>query len=264
MLLNLCINARDAMPDGGRLTMATQRIVLERDESDICSLLQPGSYVTFTVTDTGCGMPPEVKDRVFEPFFTTKGIGKGTGLGLAMVYGAVQQHDGTIDVTSEPGAGTSFKIMLPTAVSCEIAVDQQPMRLAAGGRETILVAEDEPIVRDLAVRILTRAGYSVLAASDGEQAWQLFEAHTDRISLALLDAVMPKLTGRQVYERISHARPELPVVFSSGYDRETGQGKSFPDKRLRTVQKPYESETLLQAVRHALDEAQLPEASPCS
>ncbi|HUY33410.1 MAG TPA: response regulator [Pirellulales bacterium] len=263
MLLNLCINARDAMPDGGRLTLKMHPVGVAPRFCELHSLAKPGSYVAFSVADNGCGMSPELKERIFEPFFTTKEVGHGTGLGLAMVHGAVQQHEGAIEVESELGRGTTFTIYLPITAGAESLPAEPAVTPARGGQETILVAEDEPMVRDLAVRILTRAGYQLLLAADGVQAVELFQEHADTISLALLDAIMPKLTGREVYERIQLAKPDLPVVFCSGYNPETEQMRPLLAEGLRIVQKPFDSETLLRAVRAALDATPLPEALPC-
>jgi CheY-like chemotaxis protein len=253
MLLNLCINARDAMPAGGRLVLKTKRVDLTEKYCELHPPAKPGTYVMFSVADTGCGISPEVKERIFEPFFTTKSVGKGTGLGLAMVYGCVQQHAGTINVYSEPNLGTTFKIYLPITADVDSVADEVVVAPAAGGKETILIAEDEPLVRNLAVRILTRAGYSVLVAADGAEAVELFQANADVISLALLDAIMPKLTGRQVYERIKLIKPSLPVVFCSGYHPETGQVKLLMEQGVRTVPKPYDPDMLLRTIREILD-----------
>jgi len=264
MLLNLCINARDAMPDGGELVLKTQRVDLNEKYCDFHPLVKPGAYVLFTVADTGCGMSPEVRPRIFEPFFTTKGVGKGTGLGLAMVYGCVQQHGGTINVYSEPNLGTTFKIYLPIAADAESVVDDVAATPVVGGNETILIAEDEPMVRDLAVRVLTGAGYSVLVAADGAAAVELFEAHASEVSLVLLDAVMPKLTGHQAYDRINRKNPNVPVVFCSGYDPEMGQVKLLMDEGVRMVQKPFDPGMLLHIVREVLDAQHLLETLPCT
>jgi signal transduction histidine kinase/CheY-like chemotaxis protein len=261
MLLNLCINARDAMPDGGRLTLKTERADLSEQYCQFHPAAKPGAYLILSVADTGCGMLPEVKERIFEPFYTTKGVGKGTGLGLAMVYGCVQQHEGMINVYSEPGTGTTFKIYLPLAARIDAMAEELRRDRAVGGSETILVAEDEPMVRDLAIRILTGAGYSVLVAKDGVEAVEIFEANADDVSLALLDAVMPKLTGHQAYERIKLMNPGLPVVFCSGYDPETGQGGLLLNEGVPIVQKPFDPDVLLRTVREVLD-AQHLEATP--
>ncbi len=264
MLLNLCLNARDAMPHGGRLTLKTEPIVLNDAYCELHAAVTPGPYVMFSVADTGCGMPPEVKQRIFEPFFTTKGVGKGTGLGLAMVYGCVQQHGGIINVYSEPNLGTTFKIYLPIAAAVDSVGATIVVAPSTGGNETILLAEDEPMVRALAVRILTGAGYKVLVASDGAQAVDLFDVNAEDICLALFDAIMPKLTGHQAYDRIQLKNPNLPVIFCSGYDPETGQVKLLVDEGARIVQKPFDPDVLLRTVRDVLDAQHLLEISPCT
>jgi two-component system cell cycle sensor histidine kinase/response regulator CckA len=262
MLLNLCINARDAMPTGGRLVLKTQRVDLNDKYCELHPGVKPGAYVMFSVADTGLGMSTEVQKRIFEPFFTTKGVGKGTGLGLSMVYGCVQQHGGIINVYSEPNLGTTFKIYLPNSADGDSTVDETVTTPAVGGKEMILIAEDEPMVRDLAVRILTKAGYSVLVAANGAEAVELFEENTDNVSLALLDAIMPKLTGHQAYDRIKFSKPSLPVVFCSGYDPETGQVKRLVDEGVRMVQKPFDPDVLLRTVREVLDSQHNLEPSP--
>jgi CheY-like chemotaxis protein len=264
MLLNLCINARDAMPTGGRLAIKAERVELSTRYCQLHPTFKPGVYALFSVADTGCGMPPEVKKRIFEPFFTTKGVGRGTGLGLAMVYGGVQQHDGMVHVYSELGVGTTFKIYLPLEAGDISVVDQAATNPVVGGKETILVADDEPMVRDLAVRVLTSAGYSVLVAADGAEAIDQLEANAHVVSLAILDAVMPKLTGHQVYDRMRRTNKGLPVIFCSGYDPEMGQVKSLMDQGLRLVQKPCDPDVLLRTVREVLDAERLLEISPCT
>jgi CheY-like chemotaxis protein len=254
VLLNLCLNARDAMPEGGQLVIKTDLVMLSEPFSDPRFHIRPGRHVVFGVTDTGCGMSPEVQQHMFEPFFTTKELGKGTGLGLAMVYGLVQQHQGAIHVYSEPGKGTSFKLYLPAvAHSTPGEPVSEPPRVA-GGKETILVAEDDPMVRRLAVRILTAAGYQVLAASDGAEALRVFAEHRQDISLVVMDAIMPKLTGHEVYRRIKAQNPSARVIFVSGYDRETGQSQPLFRENLRLVEKPFDADTLLRSVREVLDE----------
>jgi CheY-like chemotaxis protein len=176
----------------------------------------------------------------------------------------VQQHGGTINVYSEPNLGTTFKIYLPIVADTDAVVDDAAAIPAAGGQETILIAEDEPMVRELAVRILTAAGYSVLVAADGAAAVELFEAHADDIALVLLDAVMPKLTGHQAYDRIKLKNPYVPVVFCSGYDPEMGQVKLLVDEGVRMVQKPFDPDVLLRTVRVALDAQHSLETSECT
>jgi PAS domain S-box-containing protein len=253
-LLNLCLNARDAMPSGGRLLLKTESVVLGDTYWEYGSHTEPGRYVVFTVADTGCGMRPEVRRRIFEPFFTTKEVGKGTGLGLPMVYATVRQHKGAIHVYSEPGRGATFKVFLPLNRQ-----DQQTDAAAEApppprGTETILLAEDEAMVRDLAVRILRRAGYTVLATSDGEEALRTFQQQREAIALVILDAVMPKLTGQEVYYRIQNVAPQTKVIFCSGYDPETAQSGFTVQQRLRMIEKPFLEDTLLRTVREVLDE----------
>jgi CheY-like chemotaxis protein len=197
-------------------------------------------------------MTPEIRSRIFEPFFTTKGVGKGTGLGLSMVYGCVQQLNGAINVYSEPGIGTTFKIYLPIAGACPEG-NAEVSHLTVSGKETIVIAEDDKLVRDLVVRILTDAGYSVLSARDGAEAVELCDAHADSVSLVLLDAVMPNLTGYQAFALIKSKFPDLPVVFCSGYDPETSQAALLTTKGLPVVQKPFDPDLLLRAIREALD-----------
>jgi PAS domain S-box-containing protein len=254
VLLNLCLNARDAMPEGGQLVIKTDLVMLSEPFSDPRFRIRPGRHVVFGVTDTGCGISPEVQQHIFEPFFTTKELGKGTGLGLAMVYGLVQQHQGAIHVYSEPGKGTSFKLYLPAVARSTPGKPVEGPPRVAGGKETILVAEDDPLVRRLAVRILTAAGYQVLTASDGAEALRVFAEHRQDISLVVMDAIMPKLTGHEVYRRIKAQHPSARVIFVSGYDRETGQSQPLFRENLRLVEKPFDADTLLRSVREALDE----------
>ncbi|HWB09282.1 MAG TPA: ATP-binding protein [Pirellulales bacterium] len=253
MLLNLCINARDAMPKGGRLTLATQRVELAAEECERHCVAKPGSYVLFSVVDSGLGMSPDVQAKIFEPFFTTKEVGRGTGLGLAMVYGVVQQHEGSIVVDSQVGLGTTIKIYLPVGKGLAAETEQEESAPALGGTETILVAEDEPMLRDVAVRVLTGAGYRVVIACDGNEAVETFKDQAESISLALLDAVMPKLSGPEVYHRIKLAKPELPVIFCSGYHPERAQIKSLIGQGVTLVAKPYDPEVLLRIVREVLN-----------
>lgn len=254
LMMNLCINARDAMPDGGALLIKSEDVVLSRRYCDVNPGVEPGRYLALTVSDTGTGMPPEVMDHIFEPFYTTKGIGKGTGLGLSMVYGLVQQHHGIIRVYSELGQGTTFKIYLPTVDS-----DQQLSRVeeaapCRGGTETLLVADDEPQVHSVYVRVLERAGYRLLTARDGREAWDVFQAHQDEIDLLLLDVMMPHQTGREVHRRVQLARPELPVIFCSGYDSETAHVDFAENDGHPFLQKPFDPDVLLRMIRQVLDQ----------
>lgn len=255
-LLNLCLNARDAMPSGGTLVLKTDTVMLNEASWDAHFQITPGRHVVLSVMDTGCGMSAEIQRRIFEPFFTTKEVGKGTGLGLAMVYGTVQQHRGAIHVYSEPGKGTTFKVYWPMTGKNSTDEHTEEPQPPPGGSGTILVAEDDPFVRDLAVHILKNGGYSVLAASDGEEAIRLFEENRFAISLLLLDAMMPKLSGHEVYRQIKKEQPEIKVIFASGYDPETNRSGLILQQRLRLIEKPFDAGTLLRAVREVLDEEQ--------
>ena len=254
VLLNLCLNARDAMPSGGTLALRTDTTILSEPLWEACFQIEPGPHVVFSVTDTGCGMRADVQQRVFEPFFTTKEVGKGTGLGLAMLYGVVQQHKGAIHVYSEPGKGTTFKLYLPTGRKNTEHEQTEESKPAPGGSETILVAEDDPMVRNVAVRILEKGGYTVLAASDGQEALRIFGENRSAISLILLDVIMPKLGGHEVYRRIKAQYPEVKVIFASGYDPETNHSKLIFQENLRLIEKPFDASTLLCTVREVLDE----------
>lgn len=254
LLMNLCINARDAMPDGGTLLIKTDDVRLSQRYCDVHPDVEPGRYLALAVSDTGTGMPPDVVEHIFEPFYTTKEVGKGTGLGLSMVYGLVQQHHGAIRVYSEVGLGTTFRIYLPTVDAGEShpAADNLPAR--CGGTETILIADDEPQVHNVYMRVLRAAGYTLLSARDGREAWEMFQAHQDEIDLLLLDVMMPHMSGREVHRRIQDVRPRLPVIFSSGYDPETAHVRFAEDAGLPFLQKPFDPDRLLRAVRQVLDE----------
>jgi CheY-like chemotaxis protein len=214
----------------------------------------PGRYVLITVRDEGEGMSPEVRERLFEPFFTTKSPGKGTGLGLATVYGIVHAHNGLLQVESEPGHGTAVQVYLPV---CEDTAEDEPPRPSTGtrgGRETILVAEDQDKVRAVVVRMLEAAGYRVLAAADGLEAVALFRAHQSEVALALLDVVMPNLGGAAASAAIRAIHANLPVLFTSGYS-DADQFKPDVPGRWDILMKPYNRSDLLERVRAAIDRA---------
>jgi signal transduction histidine kinase/ActR/RegA family two-component response regulator len=259
VLLNLCLNARDAMlaPSedrlGGCLLLQTQGVVLSRPLPVCGSELAPGPYVVFAVADTGCGITAEVQQHLFEPFFSTKEVGKGTGLGLATAYGIVQQHKGAIQVESEPGQGTTFKIYLP-AVGAVADKSTSPAEPVRGGNETILLADDEPLVRKLFLRTLGQNGYRVLAASQGVEALRMFEENRAQIALVVLDPVMPQLGGYEVYQRIKQMAPETRVIFCTGYDPETKHALSLIGEGQVLLRKPVDTQALLRAVREALDQ----------
>jgi PAS domain S-box-containing protein len=257
VLLNLCLNARDAMPDGGALTIETQREELGPGEALSHPWITPGSYVCLSVTDTGRGMVPAVMARLFEPFFTTKEAGKGTGLGLATAFMIVKQHRGIIRAESSPGTGSRFRVLLPARVA-ETGERESPSPYdpAPGGSETILVAEDEEAIRRLAVRALEEAGYTVLVARDGEEAVDLLGAHGAAVALALVDVVMPRLGGKDAAERMRRIRPGLPVLFASGYGPDAAVTRAaLAVAGSALVQKPFNLKALLRLVRSAIDGA---------
>ena len=253
VFMNLCVNARDAMPSGGQLTIETDGVRVDDAFCKVHPWAVLGDYACLAVTDTGVGIPQEATEHIFEPFFTTKEVGKGTGLGLSMVYGIVKQHDGLIHCYSEVGKGSCFKIYLPKVDSVAVETHESAEASApARGVETILLAEDDEIVRKLAVRVLEKSGYRVLAASDGEEALRLFEEHREEVQIALLDVVMPKAGGREVYEAIRAVRPELPVLFSSGYSTNAIHSGFVIDEGLHAIQKPYSPTDLLRKIRETL------------
>ncbi len=259
-LINLCINSRDAMPDGGRMRICT--VAVEQIPGRPSPENRHG-WVMLSVQDTGCGMTREVKDRIFEPFFTTKELGKGTGLGLPMVYGVVQQHDGVLEVDSTPQGGTTFRIYLPTTESigsppaeCEL-FEVPKTNLLKGGSETILLAEDEQSVREALERMLKEAGYAVVSAETGEDAVRLFATHRDSVALVMLDVVMPGHGGRWAAAQIKELSPETPLILCTGYDPTASGGREdFGD--LSTIIKPVDRKQLLAMVQDQLSSRQKP------
>jgi signal transduction histidine kinase/ActR/RegA family two-component response regulator len=254
VIVNLAVNARDAMPEGGRLTIEARDAPLSAEYSDQHLGVTPGSYVLIAVSDTGQGMGPAVKARMFEPFFTTKPRGKGTGLGLSTVFGIVKQSGGHIFVYSEVGHGTTIKVYLPRATEAA-ATDgavRQPVA-AAGGVETILLVEDEESVRKLARRALEASGYTVLQAASPLEALEIAARHSGQLDLLLTDVMMPDLTGRQLADRLTVSRPGLAVLFMSGYaeDAIVHHGRLDPDTAF--LQKPFAPESLAHKVRAMLD-----------
>ena len=254
VLMNLCINARDAMPQGGHLIIETGEAVCDEKYCAAHSYARPGHYTMLTVTDSGTGMDAATLDRIFEPFFTTKEMGKGTGLGLATVYGIVSQHGGFLHVYSEVNVGTTFRIYLPVAPAAEKTPvhveDSQPVH---GGPETILIAEDHEGLRELARETLANLGYDVVLACDGEEAVRLFRANRDRIDLLLLDVVLPKMNGPEAYARICADSRDVPVIFATGYSPEMTLLDNAQEKGLTVLQKPYVPRDLARRVRETLD-----------
>jgi PAS domain S-box-containing protein len=255
VLMNLCLNARDAMPRGGRMLLETANRTVTREHVRRHAEARPGEHVRLRVADTGEGMPPEIVPRIFDPFFTTKEQGKGTGLGLAMVFGIVQQHQGWIEVHSEVGKGSCFDVYLPRLRAPKAPDAPVPPSTAAwGGSETILLADDNALLRKLAVDFLKPYGYELLLAEDGQQAVEVFERERGRIDLVILDLTMPRLSGREALHRLREIDPEVRVLLSSGYS-EGKLAQSERDEVLGFVAKPYRERELVSAIRTALDKA---------
>ena len=254
VIMNLCINARDAMPEGGQLFIETGEVVLDEQQLAAQAHAKPGRYAMLAVTDTGTGMDAGTLDRIFEPFFTTKDIGKGTGLGLATVYGIVRQHGGFLHVYSELNVGTTFRMYLPLTVTAgkieDLSEDVQPVR---GGSELILIAEDHEGLRDLARETLEGLGYSVITANDGEAAVREFENHCDQIDLLLFDVVLPKMNGPKAYASISRLKPDIPVIFATGYSADISLLQEAQHQGLMVLQKPYDPRDLARRIRDTLD-----------
>ncbi len=254
VLLNLAINARDAMPRGGQLIMETEIFHLDKEYAKGHGYGEPGMYVLLSMSDSGVGMDEDTRKKAFEPFFTTKEPGKGTGLGLSMVYGIVKQHDGYVNLYSEPRRGTTFKIYLPLIKGDLLeTTGPNPATYPVGGTETILVAEDDRTVRELTKSVLEKFGYTVIPAVDGEDAIGRFMDNKEKIRLLLLDVIMPKMDGKEVYENIKKINPDIKVIFLSGYTANLIQKKGVLNKGLNFILKPVSPKDLLRKTREVLD-----------
>jgi two-component system cell cycle sensor histidine kinase/response regulator CckA len=252
VLMNLCVNALDAMPNGGKLIIETELSNLMEEHVLTHLGAKAGPYVILSVSDTGIGMDKEVVKRIFEPFFTTKEKGKGTGLGLAMVYGVIRNHGGFIRTYSETGAGSTFKVYLPMADKAEQR-ESSELQVPQGGNETVLVVDDEEAIRSLAKDTLESNGYTVLLAQDGVEAIEFYERHFQQIALVILDMVMPKMGGRETFLKMKEINPTIKALLSTGYSQ-NGKAREILDSGvLGFIQKPYQANRLLAKVRAVLD-----------
>ncbi len=255
VLMNLAVNARDAMPDRGKLTVSTRNVSLDEEYCRIHGEAKPGEYVLLTVSDTGHGMDKATIDHIFEPFYTTKELGRGTGLGLAMVYGIEKQHEGFINCYSEVGRGTTFNVYLPAIESQGEPEVQSSGAMPALGTETILLVDDEEFVRDLGARILSKAGYNVLTATNGREALNFFEKERRQISLVILDLIMPEMGGKECLKELRKIDPRLKVLIASGLSADPSTKESVETGTGGLVSKPFGMKELLRQVRKVLDES---------
>lgn len=253
ILMNLCLNARDAMPDGGRIIIQSQNTTITEEFHHIHSYGVPGEYVLLTISDTGVGMDQATLDRLFEPFFTTKEMGRGTGLGLATTYGIVKQHDGFINAYSEVGKGTTFRVYLPGHAAASQVRRVDTVLDNSRGTETILLAEDNAALRDVARRAMEPLGYRIIAASTGLEAVQLFKANQDKIEIAVLDVVMPTMGGVEAYTQMRALRSDLPVIFTTGHTAESASLNALLEEGAVFLGKPHTPRELCQAIRSLLE-----------
>ncbi len=253
IVLNLAVNARDAMPNGGELLIETSDALLDDGYCTSHANTTPGAYVMIAVSDTGCGMSADIIEKIFEPFFTTKQLGQGTGLGLATVYGIVEQNGGRIEVYSEPGKGSSFKVYFPRVLDKADALTRPTVTKPVYGEETVLLVEDEEVVRHLAEKLLERLGYQVLSSAAPDEAISLLMQHEGPVDLLLTDVVMPHMNGRELAAKILKLRPKIKVLFTSGYTQNVFAHHGVLDENIEFLAKPYSLSTLAARVREVLD-----------
>ncbi len=253
VLMNLAVNARDAMPNGGALTFQTDNVALCEPYHEGNLDIEPGNYVLITVSDSGHGMSAETLDRIFEPFFTTKRLGEGTGLGLATIYGIVRQHNGYVHCSSQPEMGTTFRVYLPSLQTNENSLKSSLEIKTAGGQETILLVEDEDDIRQLCMELLTECGYSVITAKNGREAVEIYREQGSGISLILLDLIMPEMDGNKCAAHIMNIDPKAKIIIASGFSPGESETRKIGRGPMKFVPKPYDVDELLQCVRYALD-----------
>ena len=255
-ILNLCLNARDAMPNGGKISIATAEVDLDGDSaSDYQDLaIKPGKYVRIRVADDGIGIPQENLDKIFDPFFTTKEVGKGSGLGLAMVYGIVQNARGYVNVQSGEGKGTVFDLLFRVASGEERELTLGQLKPGLEGDETILLVDDEPMVRELGIEILRSYGYRIINAADGVEALEIYHSRRREIDLVILDLLMPKMSGKETFKRLRQIDSKVPILICSGYSAREGDSDPLSSNDIPLVHKPFQPERLVHAVRQVLDQ----------
>ena len=254
IVMNLCANARDAMPEGGEIVLKTRNELIDKGDSTLPPDAEPGRYVVLEISDSGTGIPREHMERIFDPFFTTKEKGKGTGLGLSVVYGIVKEHHGWIRCDSQLGKGTRFEIFLPVMEEDEDTSEVSEEQELPRGSETILIVDDETAVLDIGTYILRRMGYKVLQAKNGLEALRLFQENKEDISLVILDLIMPEMSGKECLKQILKLKPDAKVLISSGYTLDQSPSELLDLGACAILQKPYQMERLLRVVRKALDE----------
>jgi len=254
VIVNLVVNARDAMPSGGTLTIATSIVEVRDGDTEHGENTSPGMYGALSVSDTGFGMDSETREHIFEPFFTTKEINRGTGLGLSIVHGIIAKHQGRINVQSEKGQGTTFKIYLP--LLCQLPESKKPEqrdKILPKGNETILLVDDDAAVRQMTTWLLEKSGYRLIVADNGETALSTFKDNQDAIQLLITDVIMPRMNGKELYEEISRIKTNIPAIFMSGYTAEIMGEKMPPRADTLFLSKPLKPEQLLIAIRQMLD-----------